>query len=203
MSNEEQLLGFDIREMWSQMDATWSESRKDTYLLRTDVTKVLSVDSIVWPKVVLGVDKNVRAPTQWRDVGLWENLQQLREYLQQNRDAVQRPYQVIGITLLQDALPVQEQEIWTWLAPTVPASLNKEWTFLGYDIADEGFISGLTNCGYGASELHLRDGWRPYLNDWHLFTEREQAIKFKRMTDQRVAEHAPFCVYGLYSLLHP
>ena len=134
MSNEEQLLGFDIREMWSQMDATWSESRKDTYLLRTDVTKVLSVDSLVWPKVVLGVDKNVRAPTQWRDVGLWENLQQLREYLQRNRDAVQRAYQAIGITLLRDVLPLQEQEIWALLAPTVPASLNKEWTFLGYDI---------------------------------------------------------------------
>jgi hypothetical protein len=34
MSNEEQLLGFDIREMWSQMDTTWPESRKDTYFLR-------------------------------------------------------------------------------------------------------------------------------------------------------------------------
>ena len=51
MSNEEQLLGFDIREMWSQMDATWSQSRKDTYLLRTDVTKVLSVDRLVWPEI--------------------------------------------------------------------------------------------------------------------------------------------------------
>lgn len=202
MSNEEQLLGFDIREMWSQMDATWSESRKDTYLLRTDVTKVLSVDSLVWPKVVLGVDKNVRAPTQWRDLGLWDNLQHLREHLEQNRDAVQHSYQVIGITLLRDVLPLQEQEIWALLAPTVPASLNKEWTFLGYDIADDGFISGLSDCGYEASELHLRNGWSRYLNDWHLFTEREQAIKFKRMTDQRVAEHAPFYVYGLYSLLH-
>ncbi len=25
MSNEEQILGFDVREMWSQMDATWSQ----------------------------------------------------------------------------------------------------------------------------------------------------------------------------------
>ena len=156
----------------SQMDATWPESRKDTYLLRTDITKVLSVDSLVWPKVVCGVDKNVRAPIQWIDLGLWENLQELQEYLQQNRDAVQHPYQVIGITLLRDALPVREQEIWILLAPTVPALLNKEWTFLGYDIADDSFIGGLSDCGYEASELYLRDGWRSYLNDWHLFTER-------------------------------
>jgi len=154
------------------MDATWPESRKDTYLLRADVTKVLSVDSLVWPKAVRGVDKNVRAPLQWRDLGLWENLQQSQKYLQQNRNTVQHPYQAIGITLLRDALPVQEQEIWTLLAPTVPTSLNKEWTFLGYDKSDDGFISGLSDCGYVASELHLRDGWRPYLNDWHLFTER-------------------------------
>jgi hypothetical protein len=62
MSNEEQLLGFDIREMWLQMDVTWPESRKAIYLLRADVTKVLSVDSHVWPRAVLGVEKNVVLP---------------------------------------------------------------------------------------------------------------------------------------------
>lgn len=200
MSNEEQLLGFDSREMWLQMDVTWPESRKAIYLLRADVTKVLSVDSHVWPGAVLGVEKNVRAPTQWRDLGLWENLHHLQEYLQQNAAAIQRPYQVIGITLLRTVLPVQEQEMWASLAPPTPASLSKEWMFLGYDVADEGFISGLSNCGYEADELHLRTGWERYLNEWHLFTQREQAIKFQRMTDQRVEEHAPFCIYGLYSL---
>jgi hypothetical protein len=201
MRNEEQLLGFDIREMWSQMDATWPESRKANYLLRADVTKVLSVDTLVWPRVVLGVEKRVRAPSQWRDLGLWENLHHLQEYLQQDEGATQRPYQVIGITLLRNALPVHEQEMWTSLAPTVPASLNKEWAFLGYDVADEGFISGLSDCGYEADELHLRTGWELALNEWHLFTQKKQAIEFQRMTDQRVDEHAPFCIYGLYSLL--
>ena len=200
MSNEEQLLGFDIREMWSQMDVTWPESRKASYLLRADVTKVLSVDSHVWPRVVLGVEKNVRAPSQWRDLGLWDNLHHLQEYLRQNANTIQRPYQVIGITLLRNALPVPEQEMWASLAPTVPASLNKEWAFLGYDVADEGFISGLSDCGYEADELHLRTGWELALNEWHLFTQRKQAIKFQRITDQRVDEHAPFCIYGLYSL---
>jgi hypothetical protein len=201
MRNEEQLLGFDVREMWSQMNATWPESRKARYLLRADVTKVLSVDSLVWPRVVLGLEKNVRAPSQWRDLGLWENLHHLQEYLQQNAEATPRPYQVIGITLLRNALPVPKQEMWRSLVPTVPASLNKEWAFLGYDVADEGFISGLSDCGYEADELHLRTGWELALNEWHLFTQRKLAIKFQRMTDQRVDEHAPFCIYGLYSLL--
>jgi hypothetical protein len=201
MSNEEQLLGFDSREMWSQMDVTWPESRKASYLLRADVTKVLSVDPLVWPRVVRGVEKNVRAPSQWRDLGLWENLHHLQEYLQQNAEATQRPYQVIGITLLRNALPVYEQEMWASLAPTVPAALNKQWAFLGYDVADDGFISGLSDCGYEADELHLKTGWELALNEWHLFTQRRQAIKFQRMTDQRVDEHAPFCIYGLYSLL--
>ena len=203
MSPEEQLLGFDIREMWSQMDATWPESRKATYLLRADVTRVLSVDPHVWPKGMSEVDKTVRAPSQWRDLGLWDNLQHLQEYLQHNREALQRPYQVIGITLLHSALTVQEQDLWALSASPVPASLNQEWTFLGYDIADEGFISGLSNCGYKTSEQHLSDDWRHFLNDWHLFTERKQALQFQKITDQRVAAHAPFCVYGLYALLHP
>jgi len=34
------------------------------------------------------------------------------------------------------------------------------------------------------------------------YTKKDQAIKFKKMTDQRVPEHAPFQVYGLYSLIH-
>lgn len=200
MSNEEQLLGFDIREMWSQMDATWPESRKALYLLRADVTKVLSVDSHVWPRVVLGVEKNVRAPSQWWDLGLWDNLHRLQGYLQQNANAIGRPYQVIGITLLRNVLPVQEQEMWASLAAPTPASLPQECVFLGYDVADEGFISGLSNCGYEADELHLRGGWERSLNEWHLFPLRKQAVKFQRMTDQRVEEHAPFCIYGLYSL---
>ena len=108
---------------------------------------------------------------------------------------------MIGITLLRNALPVHEQEMWASLAPTVPASLNKEWTFLGYDVADDGFISGLSDCGYEADELHLKTGWELALNEWHLFTQKKQAIKFQRMTNQRVDEHAPFCIYGLYSLL--
>ncbi len=201
MRNEEQLLGFDIREMWSQMDATWPESRKASYLLRADVTKVLSVDPLVWSRVVPDVEKNVRAPSQWRDLGLWDNLQHLQEYLQQHAKAMQRPYQVIGITLLRNRLPMPEQEMWRSLAPTVPASLPKEWVFLGYDVADEGFISGLSDCGYEAGELHLKTGWEVALNEWHLFTQSKLAIKFQRMTDQRVPEHAPFCLYGLYSLL--
>lgn len=201
MRKDEQLLGFDIREMWSQMDVTWPESRKARYQLRADVTKVLSVGVLVWPRVVLGVEKNVRAPSQWRDLGLWDNLHHLQEYLRQNAKTIQRPYQLIGITLLRNALPVPEQDMWASLAPTVPASLNKEWAFLGYDVADEGFISGLSDCGYEADELHLRTGWELALNEWHLFTQSKQALKFQRMTDQRVDEHAPFCIYGLYSLL--
>ncbi len=108
---------------------------------------------------------------------------------------------MIGITLLRNALPTHEQEMWASLAPTVPASLHKECAFLGYDVADEGFIGALSDCGYEADELRLKTGWELALNEWHLFTQRKQAITFKRMTDRRVAERATFCIYGLYSLL--
>jgi hypothetical protein len=201
MRNEEQLLGFDVRAMWSQMDVTWPESRKARFLLRANVTKVLSVDTLVWARALPGVEKNVRAPTQWRDLGLWESLHHLRKYLQQNAGAIARPYQVIGITLLRDTLAEPEQEMWASLATPVPASLRKEWKFLGYDVADDSFISSLSDCAYEADELQLRTGWELVLNEWHLFTQRRQAIKFQKMSDQRVDEHAPFCIYGLYSLL--
>ena len=123
MSNEEQPLGFDIREMWSQMNVTWSESKKETYLLRPDVTKVLSVDSHVWSWVKTDVKKDMQAPTLWKDLGLWENLYHLHEYLQQDRTTVQHPYQIIGITLLRDTLAVQEQESTNSLLTVVTISL--------------------------------------------------------------------------------
>jgi hypothetical protein len=73
------------------------------------------------------------------------------------------------------------------------------WRFLGYDIADAGDISGLSNCGYEGHELEsLRPTWAPRLNDHGLFSDASDAISFRSVTDKRVAEHAPFRVCGIW-----
>ena len=46
----------------------------------------------------------------------------------------------------------------------------------------------------------LRRRWGPHLNEHHLFDDMDRAVEFEAMTDKRVEEHAPFYVYGIYSI---
>ena len=47
----EKLIGFDARVMWLPVDALWDTERKSVYLLREDVTLILSTDTGVWPSI--------------------------------------------------------------------------------------------------------------------------------------------------------
>ncbi len=82
-----------------------------------------------------------------------------------------------------------------------PATVSDEWTLLGFDVADAGLVSGLSNCGYDQAEIAaLRSSWATHLNEHHLFTDVRRAFSFRDLSDPRVPEHAPFFVYGLYLL---
>jgi hypothetical protein len=73
------------------------------------------------------------------------------------------------------------------------------WRFVGYDVADEGNISGLSNCGYTELEAAaLRPAWASKLNEHGLFLELDVALAFRSLTDQRVVEHAPFFVNAIW-----
>jgi hypothetical protein len=87
-----------------------------------------------------------------------------------------------------------------YLVPAEPAQPERSWNQLGYDVADGGRISGLTNCGYTPEECdRLGEEWAPKLNEHHLFRDHEAAFAFVDVANARVPEHAPFHVYSLYS----
>jgi hypothetical protein len=68
-------------------------------------------------------------------------------------------------------------------------------------VADSGFWSGLSNCGYSEEDrARLRPEWQSKINDFGLLKSEQDAIIFKEMTDARVPEHAPFWVYKLSRL---
>jgi hypothetical protein len=70
---------------------------------------------------------------------------------------------------------------------------------LGFDVSDGSLLSGLSNCGYSKRDIPaLRMRWAPYLNAHHLFDDLKQAYEFRDQSNQRVLEHAPFFVYGLW-----
>ncbi|WP_224241108.1 hypothetical protein [Hyalangium gracile] len=172
------LLGFDAREMFMAPGAAWDDARRGTYLLRTDVRKPLSVDTAVWPSL-FGEDHS-----DWRGphVGLWDDLQRMQRSLG----------------------PLAAQAHWTIAISQVSVtglplpSEGEDWELLGFDIADAGLLSGLSNCGYEqATVAELRASWAPLLNEHHLFTEVNQALAFRELTDRRVPEHAPFFVCAI------
>jgi hypothetical protein len=82
-----------------------------------------------------------------------------------------------------------------------PDRIPEDSVMLGYDVADAGFWSGLSNCGYTQSELErLRPEWSMRINDFGLLRSESDALAFKNISDQRVPEHAPFWVYRLHRL---
>jgi hypothetical protein len=82
-----------------------------------------------------------------------------------------------------------------------PRILSMGTTFLGYDVADAGFWSGLSNCGYDEVDLSaLRQEWARRINDQGLLITMSDALEFKELSNIRVSEHAPFWVYGIHRL---
>jgi hypothetical protein len=87
------------------------------------------------------------------------------------------------------------------LAPTAPERRDAAWRFLGFDITDGAFISGLSDCGYSHEEHDgLAAEWACHLNRYHLFDNLGHAFKFRALTNTRVRAHAPFFVIGLWLL---
>jgi|SRR5215469_2481513 len=215
----ETLIGFDVRERWMLPDRLWEPQRRAQYLLRNDIIKPLSTDVMVWPSIFdtgqgrhldpaqrlhLGLG-GVQAPS-WigPNPGLWSDhdrmVATLRHHVPEHSWSV-RPLQVIAVTWLSDAGFTDAGEFGPYAEPTTPKGLRPEWIRLGYDVSDGSLLSGLSNCAYTDVERDiLRQEWGRRLNRYHLFEESDRASRFREITNRRVPEHAPFFVYGLYSV---
>jgi len=207
------LLGFDAREMWLEPQDEWPASRKKMYLLRDDVSRPLSTDTMVW-HTVFDADTTLPRP-EWIGpmMGLWENLATLQQYLETAWRARTQPYWLIAVTLQHEGAQRDSLlERYAATADIIPTLRDPAWALLGYDISDQWLLSGLSNCGYGTngSELQtLRETYASSLNEHHLFASLQPAGDFRQLSDERVPEHAPFFVFGLWliskeaGLAHP
>jgi hypothetical protein len=204
------LLGFDARVVGPVADAQWSSERRWTYLLR-DVTRPLSVDPLVWPTVFVpaGPLQNrqswsigwIPRPDWIGPNEAWESLEEMERTLSSAPPAPPgSAWWKIAISWhAKDGLragphgPYVEE-------PTRPAVRGDSWELLGYDVADP-TISGLSNCGYEPWELEkLRPRWAERLNKHHLLIHLDDAYAYLELTRERVREHAPFFVLGLWRI---
>lgn len=197
METQEKLLGFDIREMWLCM-SDWPQSRQDLHLIKHNIEKPLSVDTMVWQSVFdlnpAPTFPDFRGPVQF----LWEDIVQMRQHFN-SISSVSQPSWTIAVTVYFDLLTLDERRAWGTLYLASFNSIDYSAKFLGYDVADRFLQSGLMNTGYDESyRTRLAQNWGEHLNKYHLFTDYALANRFRQFINPIVPAHAPFFVHGLY-----
>ncbi len=201
------LLGFDARNIDSER-TPWPLDMRQEYSLRPEIECPLSVDTVVWPTYfsyhselddLLG-----REPTSLIDSdpdcsgGLWLSLDRMKRRLYERA----RPAMLLAVELFAPAeTTVREFPSSLIYSQLDPLILPTGSLLLGYDVADAGFCSGLSNCGYSDEETRTpRPEWAKRINDFGLLRTQEGAVAFIEISNQRVPEHAPFWVYGLHRM---
>jgi hypothetical protein len=188
----ELLVGFDAREAFIDFRDAWETQRVEQYLLKEDIVKPLSVDDSVWVSVFHVMQ--IQRPDWVGPLELWDSLSRLRVFIES--EDVSQPYWIIAAS---QWATVDKKNALEKSYNIRPASPSPEWELLGYDVADDFLLSGLMNAGYWTEERKiLSRRWASHLNQYHLFDDFDAATEFKSLTDERVREHSPFNVYGLY-----
>jgi hypothetical protein len=188
------LLGFDAGE--NEQDGRKTPIPihvREVFLLRPEIELPYSVDGHVWPSVWGMSDQSPD-----NENGLWLNLARMQQQLvEHGRTAI-----LVAVELLVPSnLPAFGFPYSLIDSTPEPQTVPEGSTCLGFDVADSGFWSGLSNCGYSEEDrARLRPAWQSKINDFGLLKSEQDAIMFKGMTDARVPEHAPFWVYKLYRL---
>jgi hypothetical protein len=208
------LVGFDIRLSAEQyVKSWWDQKRRDEYLLRPDTQWPLSVDGLVWPSMfrVAKLDSLPDlaphvidlAPGRFPDHSDLDQLKKIRELAGRSGGII------TAFELFTEKVPEGEFIAYERagivhgleVPATNPASLPRLTEFLGFDVADGGHISGLSNCGYKQEAKDvLAKQWGKRLNKYGLLPSLGDAVEFREMTNARVPEHAPFWIFGIHRL---
>jgi hypothetical protein len=200
---EEFIVGYDAREYWRKSDPAWTQERKQAFLYRLDVLKTLSVDTRVWPSIFQAEQRPLPANRSgFQDS--WSDLAALqRGVALAFQEKPMRAWRMVAITLLLGNYCRHDDVPWSSRLPlAMPCERGAAWQFLGYDVGDQWLLSALSNCGFvpGLDDVpRFRNAWAPRLNPFHLFSDFQDALLFKRFSDQRLHDdHAPCFVFGLW-----
>ena len=128
-------------------------------------------------------------PPSPEPAGLWPDLSDLL--------AAARALDMAGVVVVR--ITALGEDAGTPQSLDLAGSASERYDLVGCDVADYYLLGGLTNCGYTPEEAaSLAPVWAPLLNEWHLFSNPDDATAYAVVTDQRVPEHAPFYGYGIY-----
>jgi hypothetical protein len=208
-----ELIGFDARlrgEFYLPLE--WSPERRASFLLDPSVAWPLSVDHWVWPSLFedaaasrLRRDQlaHLLIPQDLRDyrqqgIGLWSSVSAMKAAVA-GAGAMERSI-CVAIELC-TARGLDRDPDWRdrlgGVALPSPAEVN--WRRAGFDVADIGYISGVSNCGWSEEqeEVSRRARWAPLVNQHGLLGDLGVALDFRAEMDDRAPEHSPFFVYRI------
>jgi hypothetical protein len=203
------MLGFDARQTAENCATNpLPDDMRQQFLLRPEIECPVSIDKGIWPSHFLyhpqirHLTAPQRPPLIEADTecsgGLWLSVEGMKQRLYEHA----RPAVLLAVELFaREETTVAEFPSSLIYSQPDPSVVPAGAVLLGYDVADAGFISGLSNCGYSDEELReLRPEWEKKINDFGLLRTQDDASAFVEITNRRVPEHAPFWVYGLYRL---
>lgn len=181
--------GYSIR--YLRPDEDWTKQRRSFFLLDESVEIPKSVDANVWEEVA-GQEADssfgkIRLPC-WEDR---DEMLKITAYNSAHKDKVE----LTIVVFVEDEEPLPEiVEMNSHDPIDQPTGF-----FIGYDIADDGLISALSNCGFSEHDrIVATDKYARYLNRHGLFEDVRIANQFAADSEIRVPEHSPFYVFGLY-----
>jgi hypothetical protein len=207
-----EVLGYDIRccPEATEMSLQWTDERRSAFLLNSAVRYPASIDTSVWPSVfhyprttplAIRRSNGIAANPKYIQHDLWFSLAEMKKCYEEAFSKGGPSGIKVAISVLGDrepehgiGLPVQD-------ASPKPARVQRYYSLMGYDVADAGLTSGISNCGYTDAEKNaLGPIWKPNLNARGLLRTLESALSFRDLTEVRVPEHAPFYVFALYAV---
>ncbi len=216
------LVRFDIRlDKDDYVSSLWSAERRAEYLLRPEIAWPFSVDQMVWPSVFysrilqepdtpnygsIDVDPSIDDGNYWLDLA--KMMDCYRSNKKPNTQCIPIAIQLFSEQSIEgDSIPYVDRkgiQCALIVGNTIPRELPAGSEFLGFDVADAADISALSNCGYAEEEKRkLPSQWARRLNDFGILRRYEDALEFRDLSDNRIAEHAPFWIYGMHRLLVP
>ena len=186
-------MGFDLRrDPKLEFVKGWSAERRRQHLAAPDVRQVASADAGAWPSLLPPWDQ--RDPCLKINEALgFQGLVNDLAWLVTSEIACAAPSAwIIAMSVREvDFMSVQDR----WPADsTRPDSPGACWQLLGYDVVDGWLLSGLTNCGIGASRFPV--SLMSDLNDFHLFQSVGKANELCEFLES--GAHAPFMVAALW-----
>ncbi len=199
------LLGFDVLGEPERMGRrVWDEQERQKFLLHPEIRLPVSVDRLICPSIFQPGghrDGNLAGEKNVNILGLWDNAALMLKWVEQRpkmKELIRFP---VAVQLISS--PGSSDPMWDTISgqDTEPPTPSQEWDRLGYDVADRGPTSALSNCSYTSEEMaEARRRWGNCINQSGLLEKLEDALLVTSFSDVRVPEHKPFFVYEIFRI---